>query len=511
MATTCGGIWPAPADASVRDDAVVGLGSAPGPFDPATSPGVEQLIVVRPCYQTLVARHIDAHGVLQYVPDLAASWGTSGDGLTWTFHLREDACFDDGSVVDSRAVQFSLERLLALGRGPASLVKKVLSGVRIVDGRTVQLLLRQPTPLALLAASEKGAAIVNPRIPGADEPGDWGSQWLATRTAGSGPWRLQPVAAKGLWTLERNPHAPRRDGNGTLKRVQFRELRDPAVRLLALQKGDIDLATAIAIQDLAAVQRDPSLTLLAGPVSAFSNLAMNTQAGPMRSLALRRAVAQAIDPEAIARHLREGRATPFLGPLPVGMPGAAPDSYAVRVDAAAARAAVDQAGARGLRLDMIYPGLSQTSDTLAQYLQAVLADTGLAVRLQRLNLPAYIDRVGRGTYDLAMMGWVVDSPDPASIANVWFGADRIGAGGNYARFRDEDVQRLLDASLVTTDAAERARQIEQAVRRANAALPYAYLFQTHNWLVHRSSLNGVSFDPWDLFRLRPERWSWRAT
>lgn len=171
MATTCGGIWPAPADASVRDDAVVGLGSAPGPFDPATSPGVEQLIVVRPCYQTLVARHIDAHGVLQYVPDLAASWGTSGDGLTWTFHLREDACFDDGSVVDSRAVQFSLERLLALGRGPASLVKKVLSGVRIVDGRTVQLLLRQPTPLALLAASEKGAAIVNPRIPGADEPG----------------------------------------------------------------------------------------------------------------------------------------------------------------------------------------------------------------------------------------------------------------------------------------------------------------------------------------------------
>jgi len=508
LAASLAGIWSAPADASVRDDAVVGLGSAPGPFDPAVSPGVEQLIVVRPCYQTLVARHIDASGVLRYVPDLAAGWDVSRDGLTWTFHLRADARFEDGSAADARAVQFSLERLLALGRGPASLVKKVLSSVRIVDSRTVQLLLRQPTPLALLAASEKGTAIVNPGIPGATEPGDWGSRWLSTRTAGSGPWRLQPVAAKGLWTLERNPHTPRRDADGTLKRVQFRELRDPAVRLLALQKGDIDLATAVAIQDLAAVQRDPSLTLLAGPVSAFSNLAMNTQAGPMRSLALRRAVAQAIDPEAITRHLRNGRATPFLGPLPTGMPGAAPDSYAVRVDPAAARAAVSQAGARGARLDMIYPGLSQTSDTLAQYLQAALADAGLAVRLQRLSLPAFIDRVGRGTYDLAMMGWVVDSPDPASIANVWFGADRIGAGGNYARFRDAEVQRLLDASLIATDPAERAQQIEQAVRRANAALPYAYLFQTHNWLVHRARLKGVSFDPWDLFRLRPERWSW---
>jgi peptide/nickel transport system substrate-binding protein len=171
---------------------------------------------------------------------------------------------------------------------------------------------------------------------------------------------------------------------------------------------------------------------------------------------------------------------------------------------------VAKAGAGGTRLDFIYPGLSQTSDTLAQYLQASLADAGLAVRLQRLSLPAFIDRVGRGTYDLTLMGWVVDSPDPASIANVWFGADRIGAGGNYARFRDDEVQRLLDASLVNADPEQRARLIEHAVRRANAALPYAYLFQTHNWLVHRAGLKGLAFDPWDLFRLRPERWSWSA-
>jgi peptide/nickel transport system substrate-binding protein len=315
------------------------------------------------------------------------------------------------------------------------------------------------------------------------------------------------VAAKGLWTLERNPHAPHQARDGPLQRVHFRELRDPAVRLLALRKGDIDLAMAIAIQDLPAVQQDAGLRLLAGPVSAFSNLAMNTAAGPLRSLPLRRAVAQAIDP---ARYLREGRATPFLGPLPLGMAGAAPDSYTLRFDAAAARAAVLRLGASGARLDMIYPGLSQTADTLAQYLQAVLADAGLAVRLQRLSLPAFIDRVGRGSYDLAMMGWVVDSPDPASIANVWFGADRVGAGGNYARYRDVEVQRLLDLSLVTTDAALRARQIEQAVRLGNAAVPYVYLFQTHNWLVHRARLQGVAFDPWDLYRLRPEQWSWGA-
>jgi peptide/nickel transport system substrate-binding protein len=511
-ATVAATAWPRAVWAAERDDAVVGLGSAPGPFDPATSPGVEQLIVVRPCYQTLVARRIDERGTLHFEPDLAASWEVSADGLAWTFRLQPDARFDDGTVVDAAAVKFSLDRLVALGRGPASLVKKVLSAVQAIDTRTVRLVLKQPTPLALLAASEKGAAIINPSIPGAADKDDWGSRWLATHTAGSGPWRLQPVAAKGLWTLERNPHAPRRETDHPirLQRVQFRELRDPAVRLLALQKGDIDLAVAIAIQDLPAVQADPALKLLAGPVSAFSNLAMNTEAGPLRALALRRSVAQAIDPTAISRYLRSGRATPFLGPLPLGMAGAAPDSYTSRFDPAAARAAVAQAGAKGTRLDMVYPGLSQTTDTLAQYLQAVLADAGLAVRLQRLSLPAFIDRVGRGSYDLALMGWVVDSPDPASIANVWFGTDRIGAAGNYARFRDDEVQRLLDASLNTTDAALRARQIEQAVRRSNAAVPYVYLFQTHNWLVHRARLSGVAFDPWDLFRLRPEQWSWSA-
>jgi len=489
---------------------VVGLGSAPGPFDPAVSPGVEQLIVVRPCYQTLVGRRVDDQGVLHFVPDLASAWEASTDGLTWTFHLRDDSRFDDGGAVDAMAVRFSLERLMALGRGPASLVKSMLASVTVVDSRTVQWKLRRSAPLTLLAASEKGAAIVNPRIPGARDDGDWGSRWLSTRTAGSGPWRLQPVAAEGVWTLERNPHAPRGPDNGPMQRVQFREMRDATVRLLALQKGDIDLATAVAIQDLAAVQRDTGLKLLAGPVSAFSNLAMNTQAGPLRSRTLRQAVASAIDPTAIARYLREGRATPFRGPLPVGMPGAAPDSYTVVFDMTAARAAVAKAGARGVRLDFIYPGLSQTSDTLAQYLQAALSEAGLAARLQRLSLPAFIDRVGRGTYDLALMGWVVDSPDPASIANVWFGADRIGAGGNYARFRDDEVQKLLEASLVSADPGQRARQIESAVRRANAALPYVYLFQTHNWLVHRVGLRGVEFDPWDLFRLRPERWSWSA-
>jgi peptide/nickel transport system substrate-binding protein len=510
LAASISHVLASPNAAAGREDVVVGLGSAPGPFDPAVSPGVEQLVVVRPCYQTLVGRRVDDQGVLHFVPDLASAWEASTDGLTWTFHLRDDCRFDDGGVADAMAVRFSLERLMALGRGPASLVKSMLASVTVLDSRTVRWKLQRATPLALLAASEKGAAIVNPQVPGSGDDGDWGSRWLSTRSAGSGLWRLQPMVANRVWTLERNPHAPRGPDNGLIQRVQFREMRDATVRLLALQKGDIDLATAISIQDLATVQRDKGLKLLAGPVSAFINLAMNTQAGPLRSLALRQAVASAIDPAAIAQHLREGRATPFLGPLPAGMPGAAPDSYTVRFDMAAARAAVAKAGAGGTRLDFIYPGLSQTSDTLAQYLQASLADAGLAVRLQRLSLPAFIDRVGRGTYDLTLMGWVVDSPDPASIANVWFGADRIGAGGNYARFRDDEVQRLLDASLVNADPEQRARLIEHAVRRANAALPYAYLFQTHNWLVHRAGLKGLAFDPWDLFRLRPERWSWSA-
>lgn len=513
MAAACA-TWLRPLGAQppgVRREAIVALGSAPGPFDPAVSPSVEQLVVVRPCYQTLVRRRIDSNGVLHYEPDLASSWAFSPDGLRIRFKLRTDCRFADGRVVDSHAVQFSLNRLKALGRGPSSLVSQVLADVAVEDAFTLVWTLRRPTPLALLAASEKGAAIVNPHIASLGTADDMGSQALATRSAGSGPWQLEPIAAKGVWTLTRNQYAPvDLAGHGALRQVQFREIRDPAVRLLALQKGDVDLALSVALTDLPEVQADRRLALRSGPVSAFTNLAMNTAAGPLRALPLRRAVAQAIDPMAIIRHLRDGRASPFLGPLPAGMPGAAPDSVSVRHDPASARAAVLNQGAEGQRLDMIYPGLSVATDTLAQYLQAAITDTGLVVRLQRLSLPAFIDRVGRGSYDLALMGWVVDSPDPASVLNVWLGRDRIGAGGNYARFDDAQTQSWLDSSLTETDPVARARLLEQAARRANAAVPYVYLFQTHNWLVHDAQLMGVDFDPWDLFRLHPEHWSWRA-
>jgi peptide/nickel transport system substrate-binding protein len=487
-----------------QDEIVVAIASPPGPFDPAIAPSVEQLIVVRPCRQTLLVRQVDANGLIRFEADLARDWKLSADGSRCTFSLDPRARFDDGSLVDAQAVHFTLRRLLALGRGPASLLRSLRAEVQVLDAHTVRIQLARPSPLFLIALSDKSTAIVNPRIPGASNDGDWGSLHLATHSEGSGPWRLQTGRSKGIWTLDRNPHWPVAWPASAPQRIQFREVRDPAVRLLALQKGDVDLALGIAIQDLPAAAKDPRLTVLSGPVAAFSNLAMNTASGTLRNLAIRRAIVHAIDTDAIANQLRDGLATRFPGPLPTGTQRAAqPLSY----DMTAARALVSaNASDISKRLDMIYPGLSQTTDTLAQYLQATLADAGLTVRLQRLTLPAFIDRIGRGTYDLALMGWVADSPDPASTLNVWFSNDRIGAGGNYARLSDEPLQRLIDASLTTADARERQQLIELAALRAQELQPYVYLFQTHNWLVHRKELSGVVFDGWDLFRFRPETW-----
>ena len=491
-----------------QKEVTVALGNTPGPFDPATSSGVEQMIVVRPCYQSLVRREISVTGQMRYVPDLAENWKLSEDKLSVTLKLRADAKFDDGSPVDAKAVEFTYMRLVALGRGPGSLIKQLFAKVDAIDKYTVKVTLRNPTSLFLLAMSEKGAVIVNPRIPGALDPGDWGSKWLANNSAGSGPWRLQKSVAKGYWTLERNSYWNGHWGENALEKVNFREIRDPSVRLLALQKGDVDLALGISIQDLAEVQKDRTLTLLSGPVSAFSNLALNTSAGPLRDKRLRLAIGQALNTKEVTANLRDGHASEFIGPLPTDAPGAVPDSYMVRFAPEKARKTIKELQAENFRFDLVYPGLSPATDTLAQYIQASLADVGLTVRLQRLALPAFIDRVNRGSFDIALMGWVADSSDPASIVNVWFGTDRIGAAGNYARYQDVQTQKLLDASLTITDAKTRAETIAAAVRRVNAEVPYIHLFQTHNWIVHKVTLTGVDFNSWDLFRLKPENWEW---
>lgn len=202
-----GAAWTPKATAGSRERELrIGLSSKPGPFDFAVAAAPEQTVVVLPAYQNLIRRVTPLGGADQFQPEIARSWEMAADGRSWLFTLAGGHRFDDGAAVDANAVRYSLERLARLGRGPASLYLEHVQGVEVVDPMQIRVLLKAPTPLLPTILADRAAAIVNPSVASHATRSDEGMSWLATRSAGSGPYRLVPASGTGTYILERNPY-----------------------------------------------------------------------------------------------------------------------------------------------------------------------------------------------------------------------------------------------------------------------------------------------------------------
>lgn len=469
----------------------VAVSAKPGPFDPATARAPEEFAAASAAYEQLVAP--DGSG------ELAQSWSRAANDTVWTFTLRPGHRFESGALVDAAAVKFSLDRVLSIGRGNAGDIIDHIAAVDVLGPLTIRITTRIPTPRLPAIFADRSASIVDPGVArhalGAGTSNDRGAGWLATRTAGSGPYRMAPSRGGGLVILDRNPNWSGK--RPAFDRIVYSVISDPVVRGLSVSRGTSDIATMMPAQALDRLRGDAKLQLVSVPVPAFQNVAFNLDRPAFRDVRLRRAVASAIDTQAIVRYIRGGRAGEFKGPLAPGMPGYDPALYPLRFDP---RAALKLARAAGLKEDsarqvtMIYPGVSPETDTVAQYIQAAVAPLGLKMRLERLSIPAYLDRMQRGNYDIVLMGFVATTNDASGVLNYWFDPAKVGID-NPARYRDPTVARLVRQAAGEPDMAKRAALHRDIARRVNNDLPYAYLQQTHITNVVRRDLTGYRLDP----------------
>jgi peptide/nickel transport system substrate-binding protein len=463
----------------------IALSTPPGPLDPATARTPEEFAPAAPAYEQLVS---PTGG-----PEVAASWHVDAAQRRWTFRIAPGHHFTDGRAVDAAAVKFSLDRVLAVGRGNAGDIIDHLAAIEVIDPVTVVVTTKASTPRLPAILADRSASIVDPRVMAHAVGSDRAAGWLAANTAGSGPYRLRPTRGGGVMLLERNP-------GWTLSRpafdtIVYRAVADPIVRGMGVSRDASDIAVLMPAQVLPRLERDRAIRVISAPVPAYQNLAFNLDRTVFRDGRVRRAIGAAIDAASIVRYIRGGRVSTFRGPLAPGMPGYDPALYPVRFDSGEAMRLARAAGVKkGTRVSMIYPGVSPETDTVAQYIQAVLAPLGFQVRLERLSIPAYVDRMQRGSYDLVLMGFVATTDDASGVLNFWF--DRAKAGvDNPARYDNPQVTRLVNQAANEADLGKRAALHRQIAMRVNAELPYIYLQQTHVANVVRRELTGYRLDP----------------
>jgi peptide/nickel transport system substrate-binding protein len=395
------------------------------------------------------------------VPDLATSWSESPNGLTWTFHLRPNVKFHDGTTVNSRAVKFSFERLLTIKQGGWADFKEIRS-VTTPSSMTVVFHLAYPySPFLQSLSSAYGAEIVSPTVVLAHQVhGDLGQKWLYDHDAGSGPYDLvrwthgQSIQLKkfpGYWGGWAGHH---------VSQVVLQYNTVSSTVRLGLQNGSIDAAQGLSPQDFSALQHGNGgvsvSTYIEG--SVFKYIAFNTKWGPLRSPTVRVALAETLDTPAIAKYVFSGTATTMNSYAPKGTVGYVPAPEPYSYNLARARELLAQAGyAHGFTLPAIFFTGDNQGKLAEQLWQSDLAKLNIKLTLQAMPYTQFvaIQTNPKTSPPVVLQTWAEDYANSfGALYNLWLTSTSSPQSGNYAFYSNPTVDSLLAKARSTrTDAA----------------------------------------------------------
>lgn len=475
---------PAPAPAAAEPKAggnlVVVLSGEPRTLDPALAADTSHYIL-QVGYSRLITLTPDGTGLRN---DLAEDWSVSADGREYVFRLRPDARFHDGSPVNAAAVKFSLERLMALEGGDSAMVIRFTDSITTEGDHVVRIRLTEPyAAYPHLLAQTAAGAIVNPALVKANAAGDdpHGGAWLADNVAGSGPFQLKEWVKGQHITLERAPdYYGQAAGVDT---VTFRIIPDPATAGLMLQRGEVDILTAVSTDTIDGLRGLPGIDMLHQRSLGRVYFPFNHEAAPFDNLLVRRAINYAIDVEGILRAVVGEHGQPLAGLLTAGSFVPVTPEIPFKRDLTRAKQLMQEAGyPDGFSVDFYYPAWGNLGD-ISQVVQANVAEIGIELKLHQLGFGPFIETIMKG--EAAWFPWVdnakYNDPDALLYFKAHSNAIGLGPAGNIARYRNAAVDDLLDQAMVEQDSARRAELYKQ-VQTITTQDAYAVFFYQETYV-----------------------------
>ncbi|MEU4743965.1 ABC transporter substrate-binding protein, partial [Actinosynnema sp. NPDC023658] len=480
----------------------------PNCLDPHVSPAEATALIGRGVFDSLVAQ--DPAG--GFHPWLARSWQVSADLRTYTFDLRDDVRFHDGTPLDAAAVKASFDRIAdpATKSLYAATLLGPYEGTTVVDADTAEVRFTKPFAPFLQAASTTYLGIASPKA----LTGFAGS--LCDHLVGSGPFTYERHVAQQEVALRRNPdHAwaaeGQRAGPARLERLVFRFVPESTTRLGGLTSGQVDAAAAIPAESVAGVRDDPALEFHSTPVQgAAETLYLNTSRAPFDDVRVRTAVQRGIDVDGLVRSVYFGqreRAWSILSPSTPYYDRGTEGTWGH--DRALAERLLDESGwtgrdaegyrtKAGARLVARWPytelqASTERRGTLAQAIQAQAKELGIDVQRPVVQAGDLYRMVALGVYELTDTSWT--RADPDVLRAFLTSGQAPPAGQNYSRVRDPELDSWLGEAAATGDEGTRrslyARAQQRAVRDALAVPLYVPVQAVGT----ARPVSGLAFDP----------------
>jgi len=474
-------------------------------FDLATAdPGrqfeVTGTIVGVALYDTLLT--FEDADVSTPVPHLAESFEANDDATEFTFTLRDDVVFADGSALEADDVAFSLNRVRNLKGNGSFLMDGVTA--EAVDERTVVLRAEQPTPQLPRILPNPTLGILNADLVrengGTDAEdaaeADTAEEFLNTQSAGTGPYVLEQFDTTTETILAANPdywgEPPVYD------RVVLRNV-EAATQALNVQSAQSSIVLDLAADQLGQLRGDPSLDVVeeASPNIWFLFANANPEISDVTSNPdFREAVRYGLDYDAILELAGDG-AVRVPGIIPNVFLGALGEQEAPQRDVDRATAAVERLGG-DVTVELEYPS-DFTANGLnfgpvAERVQATLAEVGITVELTPAPIATALETYRAGEEQMGLWLWAPDYPDPADY--LVFGAGGIvGLRAGWPAGSDPELEAVMEEVATTVDDAEREPLFEEFQRQMNERGVMFPLFQPTASVVARTDVGPVQFHP----------------
>jgi len=450
----------------------ISIGSEPGTLDPDKIDGGPAFRIAYDLFEGLTT-YSATDGV---IPGAATSWETSADGLIWTFHLRPDAVWSDGTPLTADDFVYSFRRVLdpATASSYASSLFPILNagdisarrekdltklGVTALDPHTLRITLVQATPwfLALLTIP---TCMPVPR----QAIEKWGDQWnQPEHMVTNGAFTLKRWVPLGELDLVTNPHFHDADDVG-IREVDYMVADDGKAAVRRYEAGELDI-TDIPGQDLTRFRRERPTELRSNPRLGLASLVVNMD-GPLgRDPRIIQALSMAIDRDVLEGRILRNDQIPAYGAVPAGIPGyrAARPAWADWTMAdriAAARKLLVEAGApTPLKLQLLLPGGDRYGLKLRAIIDMWHSALGVETQEESVELRVVLDRLIHRDFEIAYGEWTADYPDAWSFLAGY----RIdGAEQNVADYKNPTYDALLDRSRGVADPAQRLALLHSA-------------------------------------------------
>ena len=449
-------------------------------------------------YETLV--NITEDG---YEPCLAESWEISGDGRIYTFKIRQGVTFSDGQVCDANAIKANFDAIIEnKDRHTWLEMMNLLVDVSAPDDETFVIELSQPYyPMLTELGVTRPFAMISPNAMKEGSTKDGVDAYI-----GTGPYVLTDFVTDEYAVFEANENYWGRQPR--IRKITVKVIPDNQTRVLALEKGEIDLIFGKNMIDADAVNKcldsEEFQVALSDPTST-RQIVLNTANGVLRDKAVRQALQHATNRQAISDGVFYGLEKPadtlFASTVPYCDIDLKPYGY----DTALAESMLEEAGwtmgSGGLRekdgqtmaMSLLYNSDSVTEKTIAEYLQSEYGKLGIKLDIKGEEEQSYRDNMKAGNFDMVFnICWGTPYDPQSSLA-----AMRQPVYGDYAAQLGLEDKKEIDQAitniLVSTDEAKRQELYTFVLTRLHEDAVYIPLTYECNKAISTSALKGVGF------------------